>query len=1638
MAQVKKFQDGASIAPVAKKIKFKVNGTDYEQDEQFIQDMANPFFEEMKAKGVAREKDRDAYNKTFQQYTSQAKNGVYDINSSDGKYLNSKYTGLDASLGVDENGDTARKTGIGKLISPHQNDEDQRMSMLNTFVGDRLVKQYDTDGATAKLKATEAENKLKATADKDKSDFLGKFGNYKSGSTAMYGEIDGKDTAFTQRDYWETLKREGRAGKLNAGLSGLASYAFDTKFDDLEYQKAFKDKNAGYDIGKVRETLTKYGYANGKFTKPLDVNTVSTALDDLELRSSWDSYINKPKVDAGTGTGAGGTGDGTSGTTGATGPLTQKGKFWTDGTTTFTDKDGKSPLAGLNDGLLWKNGRLMRGMNMPGMQGEGASEFFNEDPNAGYIWDGKQHSQADYEKFITNSGDENLQNQYIKERQLVQSTRTSLMDSRMESLEKFQRDGSASDAYVFNDLLKAGKNPKMAKEVTNLFDKYRGGKAKIYRYIAPGSDRFGFKGLVRYRAMDPQGVMQDGVIQPNVRGEWDLRTSSGKLIPLGVMNASQSEVDVASDFNMARPGIKKPENAIDVAVTNASASMKVGGKITKAKMGSILSKVNGATKVAESKAATGNEMYQAATDANFDLSDADKLELGALTTDVVSLGATFLPGAGNLVGAGAGLVGTGLGYAADFKRHGFNWTDVGKAGVGAALDVATAIPGLGTIAKGGKIAQRAASVAKWGVRALQAQGLTTAAASLMKLGNAGEMSIDDWRNVTGGLQALRGLKQSADHHIGTVTQKTNTIKANGQVHNIDDNASMALSKATTLQEKIEIAKSAIARSTKLDPKDIELDLKSINGEGIRGKLPEFMGGKKDKDVILGNTSERVLKNYNDETNWFVKRAIKNVAFGSPDINGVKGLGAKDQFEGLPTNTFLGQGVSMFSGSRNLKAKDTPIPDGPSSVYGQFSTIGDRSIIGDHSILGDRSVVGPSSLYKAPLQLPAASGKPMIGVDTRALPEAGKGVSMGIRKDITDPTAVRASKIKGARQRSVDNARETKLNKYSAIRNEKTKAQMEVKAAKEAEVKAKQQAEEKELNDMIKGEEREKAVAAYKQRKDLGKKLAPVYKTELKNSKLRETAKKQLAEQTAAKSTRMRPKKSRKREEGGLITKFQVGGVLTSSKFVPMFQGSGVLKKQPQYGMPAQGGLPQFQALNITAQPPAVGAQQLQPIQPFVAPPPPIPLNDMQRPAPDFSMPRPSIKADIHAGGFGTKPKPFATLTGDRTGGLVEPTFKVGIEGYKSFETSNAMNTRLLTTPITNNGSSRNDPKNSMTGVLNTIKQAGAAIDPVTASELARALAIRNNNKNINTTTIPALLQNVAESAPQVKGDLLSKSAFDNRANNMVQAAGQPTTSDGMLHTAKMLSTNQQADQTRTQGDMVNAEALNRSKMSNDQATMQFAAGRQQVANQNTGNLAAARDITRQGNNMKMASMMTPIDNFWKGENMKASYEKSQNKNVDAQINYLGMKTQLDPTSNANYTELSDIETKMDAAAATGDQATFDTLSAQKQQAVAKGTQMNNKTQMIGLQLKKNPNWQMPTNYATYDPKWTPTRKSGGTIDMVKEKGKNDREYSKQEANSSKAFSTMYENWIESATETESKEKLAALKNINDIIKLALT
>lgn len=85
------------------------------------------------------------------------------------------------------------------------------------------------------------------------------------------------------------------------------------------------------------------------------------------------------------------------------------------------------------------------------------------------------------------------------------------------------------------------------------------------------------------------------------------------------------------------------------------------------------------------------------------ITTADRLDLSALVLDLGSLGATFVPGYGNAVGAVAGLGSTGMGLAAQAQRGELNWRDWGSAGINTALDLATLVPGAGTIAKSTKI-----------------------------------------------------------------------------------------------------------------------------------------------------------------------------------------------------------------------------------------------------------------------------------------------------------------------------------------------------------------------------------------------------------------------------------------------------------------------------------------------------------------------------------------------------------------------------------------------------------------------------------------------------------------------------------------------------------------------------------------------------------------------------------------------------------------------------------------------------------------------------------------------------------------------------------------------------------------------
>lgn len=84
-----------------------------------------------------------------------------------------------------------------------------------------------------------------------------------------------------------------------------------------------------------------------------------------------------------------------------------------------------------------------------------------------------------------------------------------------------------------------------------------------------------------------------------------------------------------------------------------------------------------------------------------EFSAADWADLGALVANGVGvgLGVSGLPIASGV----AGLVGSGATLYADIERDGFDWGDMGSFGINAVLDVASAIPFVGSAAESGKI-----------------------------------------------------------------------------------------------------------------------------------------------------------------------------------------------------------------------------------------------------------------------------------------------------------------------------------------------------------------------------------------------------------------------------------------------------------------------------------------------------------------------------------------------------------------------------------------------------------------------------------------------------------------------------------------------------------------------------------------------------------------------------------------------------------------------------------------------------------------------------------------------------------------------------------------------------------------------
>lgn len=139
-------------------------------------------------------------------------------------------------------------------------------------------------------------------------------------------------------------------------------------------------------------------------------------------------------------------------------------------------------------------------------------------------------------------------------------------------------------------------------------------------------------------------------------------------------------------------------------------------------------------------------------------STIDKVRLGTAAADAISAAAAFIPGYGTVASGVLGIGSTLTNIGADIADESMSGLDVaGNALYGLIMDAAGLIPGMGATGKAAKIVRVLKPVSKLAMRTLQAYGMMHSADAFNKLmSNPSDMSVDDWRNLVTGLQAISG------------------------------------------------------------------------------------------------------------------------------------------------------------------------------------------------------------------------------------------------------------------------------------------------------------------------------------------------------------------------------------------------------------------------------------------------------------------------------------------------------------------------------------------------------------------------------------------------------------------------------------------------------------------------------------------------------------------------------------------------------------------------------------------------------------------------------------------------------------------------------------------------------------------
>lgn len=208
----------------------------------------------------------------------------------------------------------------------------------------------------------------------------------------------------------------------------------------------------------------------------------------------------------------------------------------------------------------------------------------------------------------------------------------------------------------------------------------------------------------------------------------------------------------------------------------------------------------------------------ASVEDNWNLSHADKLQLASIAGDIASLVAA-IPTGGNPVAGAIGYGSSLTQFGADVSRDGFDLKDLGNLMLNLGLDTVSLLPGVGIAGKLGKTAKvvkRSSEVIK---RALLLAGATRAVSALSNI-TSGKGTLDDWKELSTGLFAVKGIKNEV--------QNIKATKYKGKLPKVEG------------KTKESLKKEYIDAKVKEDPKL----LKQENGEPVSwinkdGKITDY-------------------------------------------------------------------------------------------------------------------------------------------------------------------------------------------------------------------------------------------------------------------------------------------------------------------------------------------------------------------------------------------------------------------------------------------------------------------------------------------------------------------------------------------------------------------------------------------------------------------------------------------------------------------------------------------------------------------------------------------------------------------------------------------------------------------------------